>query len=224
MKLRNGIIVLFIISVFSLVGCSSNSTSEVDDSNSNQNSSKSNNGEEVITLQFWGGVPAEAGPQEVVDNWNETHPNIQVEYQRFVNDDAGNRKLNTALQTGQNVDLFMHYAVNTLQERVNSNLVLDLSQFDDYDIESKMGEIAEEWKLDGKYYAVPTKNSASIILLNQDALEQEGLPIPEEWTWNEFREYAKKLTNEDRLGFIDFDPSSTINVTSALLAWYAPVS
>ncbi len=41
-----------------------------------------------VKLTLWGGVPPENGPQEVVDNWNKENPDIQLEYVRFVNDDA----------------------------------------------------------------------------------------------------------------------------------------
>ncbi|MEF9864590.1 MAG: hypothetical protein RR777_06555, partial [Christensenellaceae bacterium] len=55
----------------------------------------------TVTLQFWGAIPPENGPAELVDNWNASHPEIQVEYTRFVNDDAGNMKLETALIGGE---------------------------------------------------------------------------------------------------------------------------
>lgn len=142
---------------------------------------------------------------------------MQVEYNRYVNDDDGNLKLNTALQTGQDVDLLMSYATNDLQDRVDSNFVLDLGQFDGYDIESKMGEKAEKWKMDDTYYAVPTKQNANFIFLNKNALDEVGLPVPVEWTWEELREYAMQLTNEDRLGFIYFDTSHNTNIGSALI-------
>ena len=59
----------------------------------------SSEAKKAVTLTMWGGVPAEAGPQLVVDNWNAKNPDIQVKYERFVNDDAGNLKLDTALTT-----------------------------------------------------------------------------------------------------------------------------
>lgn len=64
--------------------------------------------EEPVVLQFWGAIPPENGPQELVDNWNAAHPDIRVEYTRFVNDDGGNTKLETALLAGE-VDVFITY-------------------------------------------------------------------------------------------------------------------
>lgn len=172
------------------------------------NSSSADNGSSAtgkntpVTLKMWGGVPPESGPQQVVDNWNKDHPDVQVEYVRYVNDDDGNLKLDTAMITGQDVDLFVNYTISHTAKRVESGLALDLSAFTDYNIEEKMGADTASWKIDGKFYGVPTTKSSYFVALNKDALDKAGLPVPKEWTWNELREYAKKLKNGDSYGFI----------------------
>lgn len=155
-----------------------------------------------IKLTMWGGVPPEAGPQAVVDAWNEANPDIEVEYVRFVNDDDGNLKLDTALMTGQNVDLYVGYDLTRLKKRVDAGVALDLSVYTDYDIVGKIGPDAESWKIDGKFYGIPTKKSVTFVALNKDLLDEAGLPVPKEWTWDELREYAEALTTEDRYGFV----------------------
>lgn len=155
----------------------------------------------AVKLKMWGGVPPEAGPQEVVDAWNKEHPEIQVEYVRFVNDDEGNLKLDTAIMTGQDVDLFVNYSASQATKRVNSGVAADLSTFTDYNIDEKMGQEAENWKIDGKFYGVPTTKSSYFVALNKDALDAANLPIPKDWTWEEMMEYAKKL-KKDGYGFI----------------------
>lgn len=215
---RNLLLILLLMGVLLSVtiGCSSES-STTENSASGSDSEETENEEESITLQFWGGVPADAGPQAVVDDWNENNPNVQVEYNRYVNDDDGNLKLNTALQTGEGVDIFISYAPNILEDRVNSNFVVDLSQFDDYDIDEKMGEKAAKWLVNDKYYAVPTKGDANIVFINQTALEEAGLSVPTEWTWEDLREYAKAMTTENRLGFINFEADYHTNIGNALI-------
>ncbi len=188
-----------------LAGCSGNGNGNSNSSASNNESAGKNaagSSKGTVTLKMWGGVPPESGPQEVIDNWNKAHPEIQVEYVRFVNDDDGNLKLDTAMITGQDVDLYVNYTVSHAAKRVESNLALDLSKFTDYNIDEKMGSDAEGWKIDGKYYGVPTTKSAFFIALNKDALDAAGLPVPKDWTWDELREYAKKLKVGDKYGFI----------------------
>ncbi|GGF66897.1 sugar ABC transporter substrate-binding protein [Paenibacillus albidus] len=182
-----------------MAGCSGNGNSS---SPAPNNESASGKAGSPVTLKMWGGVPPESGPQEVIDTWNKEHPEIQVEYVRFVNDDDGNLKLDTAMITGQDVDLFVNYTVSHTTKRVESNLALDLSSFTDYNIDEKMGPDAESWKIDGKYYGVPTTKSSYFIALNKDALDAANLPVPKDWTWDELREYAKKLKVGDNYGFI----------------------
>ncbi|BCG58032.1 ABC transporter substrate-binding protein [Paenibacillus sp. URB8-2] len=155
-----------------------------------------------VTLKFWGGVPAENGPQAVVDAWNKQNPDIQVKYERYVNDDAGNLKLDTALIAGQDVDLFVNYTTTRLQKRVENGNAVDLSAFNDYNIDEKMGPDAEEWKLDGKYYGMPTKRNIYFFWLNKDALDQANLPVPFDWTWKDAQEYAAKLKTDKRYGLV----------------------
>jgi len=169
---------------------------------SGESGSSAGGKQETVHLKLWGGVPAEAGPQEVIDNWNREHPNIQVEYVRYVNDDDGNLKLDTALMTGQGVDLYVSYYVPRLEKRVKAGKALDLTGMD-YDIDGMIGQHAQDWKIDGKYYAIPTKLNNYFFWLNQDALNEAGLSVPgDDWTWEDVREYAKAMAKEGRYGLV----------------------
>ncbi|WP_245640168.1 ABC transporter substrate-binding protein [Paenibacillus dakarensis] len=179
-------------------GCSGGGSKEGADGANGKAASASS----TVKLKMWGGVPPEAGPQEVVDSWNKEHPEIQVEYVRYVNDDEGNLKLDTAIMTGQDVDLFVNYSASQATKRVTSGAAADLSGFTDYNIDEKMGHEAENWKINGKYYGVPTTKSSFFVALNKDALDAANLPVPKDWTWDEMMEYANKLKKGDGYGFI----------------------
>lgn len=172
---------------------------------------------EPVKLTMWGGVPPESGPQAVVDAWNAANPDVQVEYVRFVNDDDGNLKLDTALLTDQGVDIYVNYTLSQTEKRVEAGVALDLSEFGDYNIDEKMGSDAALWQIDGKYYGVPTKKNAFFVALNKELLDDAGLEVPKSWTWDEAREYAKQLTADGRYGFIQhlepfFDPMDSVLV------------
>ncbi|RCS74664.1 extracellular solute-binding protein [Brachybacterium alimentarium] len=81
---------------------------------------------DMDTLQVWGGVPAENGPQAVIDRFQEEHPGTHVTYTPYVNDDRGNLKVNTALQGGVDIDVFFTYGVPNLAMRVDSGLAADV--------------------------------------------------------------------------------------------------
>lgn len=131
-------------------------------------------GADPVKLTLWGGVPPENGPQEVVDNWNKENPDIQLEYVRFVNDDAGNLKLDTAMMSSQPVDMYVSYDYSLYEKRIKAGNALDLSTFSDYSVDEKMGEGASFWKADDKYYGVPTSKGPSFVWLNKDMLDAKG--------------------------------------------------
>lgn len=162
----------------------------------------SSEAKKAVTLTMWGGVPAEAGPQLVVDNWNAKNPDIQVKYERFVNDDAGNLKLDTALTTNQGIDLYVNYTLSFLSKRVDAGTALDLSEFKDYIIDDKMGTDAKDWKVKDKYYGLPTKKNVAFVWINKNALDEAGLAVPSlDWTMADLQQYATKLKKGTRWGF-----------------------
>ncbi|MFS0724913.1 ABC transporter substrate-binding protein [Paenibacillus sp. 1P07SE] len=203
-----------------LSGCAggSNTTSGGNGANTPSNRGAATNtpsASEPIKLTMWGGVPPESGPQAVVDAWNAENPEVQVEYVRFVNDDDGNLKLDTAMLTDQGVDIYVNYTLSQTEKRVEAGVALDLSEFSDYDIDDKMGPDAALWKIDDKYYGVPTKKNAFFVALNKDMLDEAGLEVPKSWTWDEARDYAKQLTADGRYGLIQhlepfYDPMDSV--------------
>lgn len=155
---------------------------------------------ETVMLRMWGGVPPEAGPQAVCDNFNELYKDkgIQVEYERFVNDDTGNLKLETNLLSGTGVDLYMTYTPDLLAKRAGGSMALDISELaarDGFDLNQYFGTMAESFYVDGKPYSIPTKLDQYGIVVNKDMFDAAGIEVPTEWTYDEFREIAKKLTH-----------------------------
>lgn len=155
--------------------------------------------EKPVVLKFWGGVPAEYGPQLTVDAFNKEYKDkgIQVEYTRYVNDDTGNMKLETTLLAGGDIDAFMTYTSSNLVKRGTGGMALELSDKlakAGFDPVSELGEGAAPYIYDKKVYGIPTKMENYYILANKNMFDEAGIPLPESWTYDEFRETAKKLT------------------------------
>jgi multiple sugar transport system substrate-binding protein len=204
--------VCFLIAALVIGGCSN-----ANGNKTNTVSAPSDKPAEKVKLKFWGGVPAEAGPQAVVDAWNAENPDIEVEYVRFVNDDPGNLKLDTALMTGQDADLYMNYQLTRLQKRVDAGVALDLSTLTDYKVDEQMGPVAEQWKIDGKYYGLPTTVGSAFIWLNKQMLDEAGLPVPPlDWTWSDLREYAAKLRKENVYGLVQHESAYTATLDGTI--------
>lgn len=150
-----------------------------------------------VVLQFWGAIPPEQGPQELVDNFNKLHEGeIRVEYTRFVNDDGGNTRLETALMAGE-VDVFINYPVTSLEKRINAGLFYPIDEYlerDGIDLEKDFGP--HKYVYNDHYYFIPTYGGPNAyIMYNMDMIEEAGIEFPENWTWEDYCEIAKKLTH-----------------------------
>jgi multiple sugar transport system substrate-binding protein len=203
------------LSAVLLTGCGSNGNAG--DAQPGTAGASSGKPAQKVKLKLWGAVPAEAGPQAVVDAWNAENPDVEVEYVRYVNDDAGNLKLDTALMTGQDADLYFSYVLSRLQKRVDAGVAADLTARTDYDIDGQMGPDAAQWKINGKYYGVPTKKNMSFIWLNKNMLDEAGLPVPPlDWTWPDLEQYAAKLTKPGVYGFLQHEASFTAAIDGTI--------
>lgn len=194
MRKRYSFIALGMAALMVLGGCGGGSEKEKSADTAKKNE------KETVTLRLWGAVPEEAGPQASCDLFNEQYKDkgIQVEYERFVNDDTGNLKLETNLLSGTGVDLYMTYGMDGLTKRAEGGMALDLTELmekDSFDLKEYVGELGDAYKVDGKPYCLPTKVDKWGIVINKDMFEEAGLEIPTEWTFDEFREVAKKLTH-----------------------------
>ena len=154
----------------------------------------------AVVLKMWGGVPPEAGPQKAVEAFNKQYADkgITIEYERFVNDDQGNLKLETYLLSGSDIDVYISYTRTALLKRAQGNMAMDLTELikkDKIDINAKFGEATTKLAIDGKYYSIPTVAANNHgLLINKNMFDDAGIPVPTAWTFDEFREIAKKLT------------------------------
>lgn len=152
-----------------------------------------------VRLVMWGGVPPEAGPQAACDAFNAEFASkgLSIEYERFVNDDQGNMKLDTNLLSGGDIDIYVSYNADFIKKRAAGNMALDLSKLiarDKFDLVQNFGPMASGYYIDGKPYSVPTKIDQYGIVVNKTMFDQAGVAIPTSWTLDEFRAVAKKLT------------------------------
>lgn len=165
---------------------------------SSRSEDESEKSSEAVVLQWWGSFPENMGPNQVCEAFNKIDPNLQVEYTRFVNDDAGNTKLDVSLMSDSSIDVFLSLNDVLLKKRIDNGFAYPLDElFDDvgFNIEGDYDEAIEEKKIDGHYYSLPAKKMTSMILYNKDMFDENGIPYPSaDWTYEEFLDTAKKLT------------------------------
>lgn len=190
------------IAVSLLAGCgaASSSTNASTDGTSSAGGTETTSSGEPIVLKMWGGVPAENGPQAACDAYNELHKDegIQIEYERFVNDDTGNVKLETNIMGGSEIDLYMSYSMTQMNKRAEGNMALDLTDLcarDGFDLHEYLGTLADNYQINGKPYGLPCKLDQFGLVLNKDMFDAAGIDIPTDWTYDEFLDVCKKLTH-----------------------------
>jgi multiple sugar transport system substrate-binding protein len=152
---------------------------------------------EKTKIVLWGAIAEEKGPAELIQNYMKANPNVTVEYVTYVNNDQGNVKLDTALLAGETIDVFTTYGTVFRERRVNAKLAADITALCkkyDVDIVRDFGQAAADNIVDGKVYSVPTTMLVNLIAVNKNMFDQAGIPIPSDWTWDQLKEIAKKLT------------------------------
>jgi multiple sugar transport system substrate-binding protein len=155
------------------------------------------------TLQVWGGVPAASGPADVVKAFQQKFPQYKVNYTRFVNDDRGNLKLDTALQGGVDIDVFFTYSQASMALRAGSGLAMDLTDNVAGDPDLKVfldTEQPRSYIENGKVKALATAREPNFVLFNEKLRQQAGVDLPRDWTIDEFRTTAKRLTTGRTVG------------------------
>lgn len=171
-----------------------------------QASGESKKDKDEIVINLWMGIPAENGPQDVVDAFNREFKDkgIRVEYERYVNDDQGNLKLETNLLAGSEIDVYASYGgLTRVAKRAEAKMALDLTPYlqrDNLVPEDIFGETAITLsRVNGVLYALPTTLTKTSFLVNKTMFDEAGIPVPETWTYDEFRAIAKKLTKGEGL-------------------------
>lgn len=135
--------------------------------------------------------------QAVIDAFEAKNPDIKVEIQYPVENDnvAYTEKIDLLLLSGQKIDAMMESSVAKMVSKVDRKLYQPLDSFlqkegikfdDTYSVSSKVGD---------SYYALPIDVSPWFVMINKSMLDEANLPVPPlDWTWDDYREYAKKLT------------------------------
>lgn len=148
-----------------------------------------------------------ASVEQLVQEWNEANPDIQVEYQQ-VDWGSINDYLITSFETEAVPDIF-HYESTQIKDFGQRGYLTDLAPLISEDLENDVVE--GSWETvegeNGELWGVPFLWESRIVLYNQDLLEEAGIEPPtvqDPWTWEEYRDASLQLTQDtDGDGQID---------------------
>ncbi|WP_150307286.1 ABC transporter substrate-binding protein [Planctomonas psychrotolerans] len=165
-----------------------------------------------VTLTFWGwGV----GYEDVIAEWNEANPDIQVEHTDAGGGDDSSAKLLTAARAGNAPDVAL-VEYTTLPAMIVADVPLDITEYVG-DAEDAFTEGTwDQTRFDGAVYAIPQDVGPMALTYRQDRLEEMGLAVPT--TWEEFGEVARGVKANDPNSVLTSLPPSELGFYAGVAA------
>jgi ABC-type glycerol-3-phosphate transport system substrate-binding protein len=113
-----------------------------------------------------------------------------------VRDDTQVEKaVKTAFIGGEAIDIVAYWP-HQMSYFTEGNMVLDLTPYLEADPEWRSTwseDILNVCKTDDKYYSIACRSSFPLIQVNKTLFDKLGIPIKEQWDWNEFLAVCKKI-------------------------------
>lgn len=162
---------------------------------------------EKVKVEFWHAMGGKLGESvnALVDEYNKSQDKVVVEAKYQGTYDESLQKMKAAGPNGPT--LIQVYEIGS-RFMIDSEMITPMQNFVDAD-KFKMDDFEQNimsyYKMDGKLYSMPFNTSTPIMYYNKAAFKEAGLdPEKPPTTFEEFHEYAKKLTkkqgNDTRYG------------------------
>ena len=153
---------------------------------------------EKINLKFYIWSDEENYISKVVEQYNAQSDSVHVEMLSIANDSYDD-KLKVMMAAGDEADIVDIRGLAQVTQYRETGSLLDLTDLvknSELDI-SKYGAMWDSSYPDGQIFALPTRSSCWMLFYNPDLLEEAGVKMPEQLTWTEYAQMAKKLTKGD---------------------------
>lgn len=147
-----------------------------------------------ILLGYYSSDSSDAKMKELIEQFEEKHPNITVKtqsapYGQFY------QKLDTQIAAGQAPDVWlsdgvyvMKYAQRGAAKDLTDRIAKDLKADEYYGLDFNKDA-------DGRYWGVPQGIQVGVLFYNKDLFDKAGVAYPtDEWTWEDLKASAAKLT------------------------------
>lgn len=181
-----------------LTGCGGSGSSSGSAAGGSSADGGSADGEQVtMDLIWWTDGNETKVMQELIDEYEELHPNITINLQEIAFDDL-NTKLQMAIAGGE-APAMSRGTESTIS--LLGDAMVDFSDYIDTDAlqEEYMESVDYLYKVGDKVVAIPTEVTANGMIYNKTAFETAGVEVPtgpdDIWTWEEFREALQKVVD-----------------------------
>lgn len=137
--------------------------------------------------------------KSIVNEWNNTHPDMKVEYIQGTWNSAHDYLI-TTFETGDVPDIF-HYESSVIIDYAMRGYLADLSPYISTEMENDILEVA--WatvrRPNGEVSGIPFLIESLVVLYNRSLFEKEGIVPPTRehpWTWDDLQAAARKMTKD----------------------------
>ncbi|MFI6684846.1 ABC transporter substrate-binding protein [Streptomyces sp. NPDC050485] len=157
----------------------------------------------TVSVELWHGATASAKQaiEDLVAQFNRTHPKIHVDTGGGTTADAMLQKVTAALASGSYPDIAYIFG-SDIASVARSPRVVDLTSalrdgpvpWNDY-----WGSLRDAVTINGKVRAAPALVDSLAVICNKTLFARAGLPLPQPgWKWAEFIDTAHRLTDSGK--------------------------
>jgi len=152
-------------------------------------------GKTVLTFSWWGSQTRHDRTIKVIEMYEQEHPDIDIQY-----DYAGNEVYWAKMivqAAANNLPDIMQQDYAILGTSNNKGLLLDLMPYvqdGTLDFSSTPEAFIKGGMIDGKLLGVNLGNNSQAFVLDVDAFEKAGVPLPaSDWTWKDYEDACMKI-------------------------------
>jgi multiple sugar transport system substrate-binding protein len=155
------------------------------------------------TVRFWIPFKGTDGMDAMIADFNKTYPNIKVTLSTYNNNADGNLSVNTSAMSGQ-IDVLASFGLSNTYKRWQNDIFVDITDR----VAKENISLVDNWgtdvyKYNGKTYTFPCGGLCNYIAINMNSWKKAGYTdLPKEWTWDEYLEASKKMTEKDASGAV----------------------
>lgn len=142
-----------------------------------------------VRFAFWGNNVRMENYQDAFDHLMESDPDVTLDTE-FADYNAFQERMTTQMAGGNVADIFwipsasvMSYYANDLYRPLSDVSSLDLSDFSEQDL--------RDFELAGELNTMPHGIFVPVLRSNVTLAEEDGVTIPDSWTWDELAEFAR---------------------------------
>ena len=135
--------------------------------------------------------------QGLMGDFNEKHPDINVEWVTL-EENVLRQNVTTDISTGGGAYDILTIGTYEVPIWGNNGWLVPLDDLPaEYEIDDVIPAIRDGLSVDGTLYAVPFYGESSFTMYRKDLMEQAGMEMPDEPTWEFIREAAAAMTDRE---------------------------